>query len=78
MASDDTVWVPVLPSLKDFGKNLASGTKGAGAKVGEQVGKEIADGISKSEAAVTKASGAAEKAHNRVADAAGKVRVAQE
>ena len=78
MASDDAVWVPVLPSLKDFGKNLASGTKGAGAKVGEQVGKEIADGISKSEAAVTKASGAAEKAHNRVADAAGKVRVAQE
>ena len=79
MASDDsTVWVPVLPSLKDFGKNLASGTKGAGAKVGEQVGKEIADGISKSEAAVTKASNAAEKAHNRVADAAGKVRVAQE
>ncbi|WP_264885676.1 phage tail tape measure protein [Dietzia sp. NCCP-2495] len=78
MASDDAVWVPVLPSLKDFGKNLASGTKGAGAKVGEQVGKEIADGISKSEAAVTKASSAAEKAHNRVADAAGKVRVAQE
>lgn len=79
MAVDsDVVWVPTLPSLSDFAKELDKGTKGAGRKTGERVGKEIADGVAKSQAAVDKAAEVAEKAHNRVADAAGKVRVAEE
>lgn len=79
MAVDsDVVWVPTLPSLSDFAKELDKGTKGAGTKVGERVGREIASGVERSKEAVAKASQAAERAHNRVADAAGKVRVAEE
>lgn len=79
MAVDsDVVWVPTLPSLSDFAKELDKGTKGAGTKVGERVGKEIASGVERSKAAVDKASEVAEKAHNKVADAAGKVRIAEE
>lgn len=78
MAGDDAVWIPILPSFKDFTKNLDQGTKGAGTAVGERVGREIAAGVDKSKAAVERASATAEKAHNRVADAAGKVRVSEE
>ena len=79
MAVDsDVVWVPTLPSLSDFARELDKGTKDAGRKTGERIGREIADGVAKSQAAVDKAAEVAEKAHNRVADAAGKVRIAEE
>ncbi|WP_064442686.1 phage tail tape measure protein, partial [Hoyosella altamirensis] len=77
-ATDSAVWLPVLPSFKDFGGMLKKeGTK-AGRSAGEDVAKAMADGIEKSKAAVEKASEAAQKAHDRVADSAGKVRVAEE
>lgn len=78
MASNDTVWVPVLPSFKGFSKDMEKGTKGAGTAAGEQVARELEAAVSKSEKAVSSAAAAAEKAQNRVADATGKVRVAQE
>lgn len=78
MANNDTVWVPVLPSFKDFAKNVGQGTKGAGKAAGEQIGKDLEAAVAKSEKAVLSAAGAAEKAQNRVADATGKVRIAQE
>ena len=78
MADNSTVWVPVLPSFKDFSKGMESGTKGAGKSAGEQIAKELEAAVSKSEAAVSRAAQAAEKAQNKVADATGKVRVEQE
>lgn len=78
MPSSDAIWVPVLPSFKDFSKDMEKGTKGAGTAAGEQVAKELEAAVSKSERAVSAAAAAAEKAQNRVADATGKVRVAQE
>ncbi|MFN7241693.1 MAG: phage tail tape measure protein, partial [Dietzia cercidiphylli] len=54
------------------------GTKGAGKAAGEQVANELEAAVSKSEKAVSTAAAAAEKAQNRVADATGKVRIAQE
>ena len=77
MASD-AVFLPVLPSFRDFQGKLASGTKGAGKAAGEQIAKELEAAVSKSERAVTRAGDAAEKAQNKVADATGKVRIAQE
>ncbi|WP_404851088.1 phage tail tape measure protein [Dietzia kunjamensis] len=74
----DVTWVPVLPSLSDFAKELNKGTKGAGKAAGEQVANELEAAVSKSEKAVSTAAAAAEKAQNRVADATGKVRIAQE
>ena len=73
MASNDTVWVPVLPSFKGFSKDMEKGTKGAGTTAGEQIAKELEAAVSKSERAVSAAAAAAEKAQNRVADATGKV-----
>lgn len=78
MANSEAIWVPVLPSFKDFSKDMEKGTKGAGTTAGEQIAKELEAAVSKSERAVSAAAAAAEKAQNRVADATGKVRVAQE
>ncbi|KAA0916466.1 phage tail tape measure protein [Dietzia sp. ANT_WB102] len=78
MADSSSVWVPVLPSFKDFSKGMEKGTKGAGKAAGDQIAKELEAAVSKSETAVSRAAQAAEKAQNRVADATGKVRVAQE
>ena len=78
MANSEAIWVPVLPSFKGFSKDMETGTKGAGTAAGEQVAKELEAAVSKSEKAVSAAGAAAEKAQNRVADATGKVRIAQE
>lgn len=78
MADNTSVWVPVLPSFKDFSKDMEKGTKGAGKAAGEQIAKELEAAVSKSETAVSRAGQAAEKAQNKVADATGKVRIAQE
>ena len=78
MANSEAIWVPVLPSFKEFSKDMEKGTKGAGTTAGEQIAKELEAAVSKSERAVSAAAAAAEKAQNRVADATGKVRVAQE
>lgn len=74
----DPYYMPVLPSFRDFSGKLKSGTKGAGTAAGDQIAKELEAAVSKSERAVTRAGDAAEKAQNKVADATGKVRVAQE
>ncbi|EGD24650.1 tape measure protein [Prescottella equi] len=75
--NDDVVWVPVLPSLRDFDREL--GTKGAeaGKRAGEMTAKAMADAVAKGQASVEKAVAGVEKARNREADAAGKVRIAQ-
>jgi len=78
VANSEAIWVPVLPSFKGFARDMEKGTKGAGTTAGEQIAKELEAAVSKSERAVSAAAAAAEKAQNRVADATGKVRVAQE
>ena len=82
--ADDVVWLPVLPSMKDFGAELAKSAGGAGKKVGQQVGKDIGDGIASAQVVaekaaqnVAKASDTVVKARAREADQAGKVRVAE-
>lgn len=81
----DVVWVPVLPSLREFASELKKGTAGAGQAAGADVSRAMEAELKKAEVAaqkagqaVEKAAAAAEKAHNRTADAAGKVRVAEE
>ncbi|OZC80186.1 hypothetical protein CH274_13190 [Rhodococcus sp. 06-418-5] len=78
MADDgDTVWLPILPSFRDFAGALTRGTAGAGERAGRAVGEGIAGGIASSRAAVEKASALVAKAQDRVADATGKQTVAQ-
>ncbi|OZF09811.1 hypothetical protein CH300_00070 [Rhodococcus sp. 15-1154-1] len=78
MADDgDTVWLPILPSFRDFAGALSRGTAGAGERAGRAVGEGIADGVASSRAAVEKASALVAKATDRVADATGKQTVAQ-
>lgn len=74
----DPYYMPVLPSFRDFAGKLKEGTKGAGKSAGEQVATELEAAVAKTERTVRTAGAAAEKAQNRVADATGKVRVAQE
>lgn len=78
MSDGSTVWVPVLPSLKDFAGRLRAGTQGAGQAVGEAVGKDLAAGVEKSTAAVEKSAELVAKAQSKAADAAGKVRVEEQ
>lgn len=78
MSAGSTVWVPVLPSLRDFQARLRSGTQGAGQAVGEAVGNDIAAGVAKSTAAVEKSAELVAKAQSKAADAAGKVRVEEQ
>lgn len=78
MAADgNTVWVPILPSMKGFGPALDAGTAGVGAKAGKKVGDEFAAGLEASKAKVEKASAAMVATRNKEADAAGKLRVAE-
>ena len=60
--AQDTVWLPVLPSMKDFGPALVKGagseTDKAGASVGKRFGSAIAVGVAATVGAVAAAGGA--------------------
>ncbi|MET4618703.1 uncharacterized membrane protein YqaE (UPF0057 family) [Arthrobacter sp. 2762] len=60
--AQDTVWLPVLPSMKDFGPALVKGagaeTDKAGASVGKKFGSAIAVGVAATVGAVAAAGGA--------------------
>lgn len=75
--ADDVVWVPVLPSMNNFGAMLARGAAGAGRQAGQAAGQGIADGIAGARAAVEKATSALAKSQDKVADSAGKRRIAE-
>ncbi|WP_458681955.1 tape measure protein [Prescottella equi] len=75
--NEDVVWVPVLPSLRDFDRELGTRGAEAGKRAGEMTAKAMADAVAKGQASVEKAVAGVEKARNREADATGKVRIAQ-
>ncbi|WP_157662916.1 phage tail tape measure protein [Prescottella equi] len=76
--SEDVIWVPVLPSLRDFARQLGTEGRRAGQEAGQQTAQAMAEAVSKGQAAVAKAVADIEKLRNREADATGKARVAQE
>ncbi|QOV99503.1 aggregation-promoting factor C-terminal-like domain-containing protein [Rhodococcus pyridinivorans] len=75
--ADDVVWVPVLPSLRGFARQLDSEGRKAGESAGRSTAEAMADAIAKGQKAVQAASAAVEKARAREADAAGRVRTAE-
>lgn len=75
--ADDVVWVPVLPSLRGFARQLQDEGRRAGEAAGKDTAEAMAASVAKGQAAVQKATSAIEKARNREADAAGRVRVAE-
>lgn len=91
-ASDDTVWVDVLPSMRGFATSLVKSASSAGRKAGQAATKELdastkgagqkvadnlTEGLAQAQAEVEKVSAALATARDREADAAGKVRVAE-
>lgn len=74
---DDTVWLPILPSFRDFGRRLSEGTSGAGERAGRAVGEAMAGGVEASRAAVEKAVARVAAVQDKQADAAGKLTVAE-
>ncbi|AKC03043.1 tail length tape measure protein [Gordonia phage Gsput1] len=85
MADDDAIWVPVLPSMREFAKEYASGltsaTKQGRAtmdKAGQEAGDAYAKGLAKAQKSVDRATSALSRSRDREADAAGKVRVAEQ
>ncbi|WP_263251637.1 phage tail tape measure protein [Saccharopolyspora rosea] len=93
MAEGSVVWVDVLPSMRNFGAELAKQAAGSGMRAGRQVGAELEKaatdagrragqsmgaGLEAAQARADKLAQALQAARNREADAAGKVRVAEE
>lgn len=89
----DAVWIDVLPALMGFGAELAKEAAGSGSKAGKQLaieleraaekagkdaGKRLGDGIAAAEARVDQLGAALRNARDKEADAAGKVRIAEE
>lgn len=71
----------IIPSLKgiqgNLQRDLGAPLVAAGKKAGKDTGDAIASGLKSAEVAAKKAADAVEKARNKEADAAGKVRVAE-
>ncbi|ANA85568.1 tail length tape measure protein [Gordonia phage Splinter] len=81
MANDDAIWIPVLPSMRGFARAFNDGMRGVdrdGRRAGERAGQSFADGIASAQRKVERASQVLARARDREADAAGKVRVAEE
>lgn len=89
----DAVWVDVIPSMVSFGSDLAKEAAGAGTRAGQQVavelervatqagqqaGRALGSGIAAAQAKVDQLGAALASARNKEADAAGKVRIAEE
>ncbi|WP_156042392.1 phage tail tape measure protein [Rhodococcus sp. UNC363MFTsu5.1] len=77
MADEDVVWVPVLPSMDKFGAAFLKGAGGVGRSAGQQISRDLSDGIASGKASVEKATDVLAKATDKVADAAGRARVAE-
>ncbi|MFI0469299.1 phage tail tape measure protein [Saccharopolyspora sp. 5N102] len=93
MAEGSAVWVDVLPSMRNFGANLAKEAAGAGTRAGRQVGAELEKaagdagrragesmgaGLEAAKARADKLGEALKTARDKEADAAGRVRVAEQ
>ncbi|QDH85059.1 tape measure protein [Gordonia phage Dardanus] len=85
MANEDAIWIPVLPSMRDFGRRFASGLQGAArqgeremGRAGQRAGDAYAGGVERARKQVERAAAALARARDKEADAAGKVRVAEE
>jgi phage-related minor tail protein len=89
----DAVWVDVIPSMLEFGSDLAKGAAGAGTKAGtavavelekvvtqagKQAGQQLGKGIAAAQANVDQMGAALREARRKDEDAAGKVRIAEE
>lgn len=87
------VWVEILPSMKGFGAALAQQAAGAGTRTGDAIGAELekaagaagkragdamATGVEAAAKRVQTAASTVATARNKEADAAGKVRVAEQ
>jgi len=92
-STTDAVWVDVLPSMRGFATTMVKEATGAGRKAGQAAAKELTgatrhvgrdmaaamtDGLEQAKAEVEKVSAALVAAKDKEADAAGKVRVAEE
>lgn len=77
--AQDTVWLPVLPSMKDFGPALIRGAGSeadkAGASVGKKFGTGIAAGVALTVGAVAAAGGALYKVGSVFSDVSTKISV---
>ena len=79
MPNADVVWVDVLPSLKQFGSQLQKGVGTATSAVGQQAGRDFGSSFGQAaQSSVEAASAKMKAALDKTADAAGKVRVAEE
>lgn len=93
MAEGSVVWVDVLPSMRGFGAQLAKDAAGAGTRAGRQVGAELEAaatdagrragqsmgvGLEAAKARAEKLGQALGAARDKEADAAGRVRVAEQ
>lgn len=91
--SGEVVWVDVLPSLRGFGARAAKEAAGTGTRIGRQVereldaaaekagisaGRKIGAGLEEARAHAKKLGQELKAARDKEADAAGKVRVAEE
>lgn len=63
--------------MRNFGAALARGAAGVGRSAGQSIGRDIGTGIEQARGMVEKATTAMAKATDKVADAAGRARVAQ-
>ncbi|QDF19527.1 tail length tape measure protein [Arthrobacter phage Kumotta] len=77
--AQDTVWLPVLPSMKDFGPALVKGAGSeadkAGSAVGKRFGSGIAAGVALAVGAVAAAGGALYKVGTVFSDVSTKIAV---
>ncbi|WP_158883998.1 hypothetical protein [Amycolatopsis anabasis] len=91
--SGEAYWVEVLPSARRWGTMLAKEASGAGKRAGDQLAKELdaasakagqsagrnlSDGLAAAEAEVKKIGTQLQAARDKEADAAGRVRVAEQ
>ena len=70
--------MPVLPSLRGFASELATGTRGPAERAGREAGDAFAGGLERAEASVRKAADRLSAAQDKIADATGRQRVAQD
>ncbi|SDZ51156.1 Transglycosylase SLT domain-containing protein [Saccharopolyspora shandongensis] len=93
MPEGSVVWIDVLPSMRNFGASLAKEAAGAGTRAGRQVGAELdkaagdagrragesmGSGLEVAKARADKLGEALKTARDKEADAAGRVRVAEQ
>lgn len=75
--ANDTVWVPVLPSFRDFGRQLVQETTAAARQAGEAAGEALSDGMADRAALADEAARAVTQARQREAAAAAQTAIAE-